>query len=166
MTTNQQQKQSSLLIYVGNFIEKLDNQLSGKEKDSGSTITTETSQRNSVNENDTSESTNIDLISDPVIEIGEREKQIYKQPLYLRQYQSPTPEPVDIQIREVLVKPRVQQPPVHVYIKPRDEQRTPSPILIQSSPPQLTRSSSNGPIVYNKYIPIHNKPIPRQVDIQ
>ncbi len=163
--TNQNHKQSSLLNYVGSFIQKQNNQLREEEKDLDLT-TIQTFDRNSVIiKTDESELTDIDLTSDPVIEIREGRKQTYKQPFYLRQYQPPTPEPVDIQVQEVLLKPRIQHPPVHVYIKPRDEQRTPSPIVIQSSPPQPTISSSNEPIVYNKYIPLDSKPLPQQVDI-
>ena len=50
--------------------------------------------------------------------------------------------------------------------KKRDEQRTPSPILIKSAPPQPSLSSTNEPIVYNKYIPVDSKPSPQQVNIQ
>jgi len=94
---------------------------------------------------------------------------MYKQQVYLRRYQPPTPDPVDIQIQEKYLKPRIQRPPIHVYVTPsknRDEQSTPSPILIKSVPPEPTLSYEETPIFYNKYIPVNYKSPPRQVKIQ
>ncbi len=85
----------------------------------------------------------------------------------MRQYQPPTPEPIDIQVQEVVIKPQVQRPPIHVYVganQNRDTQRTPSPILIKSVPPQPL-PEPNEPLVYNKYIPVDHKPPPQQVGI-
>ncbi|CAF4666530.1 unnamed protein product, partial [Rotaria magnacalcarata] len=80
-----------------------------------------------------SEGTDIDadelnLESDPIVETREGHEQVYKQQVYLRQYQPPTPEPIDIQVHEVIVKPPVQREPIHVHVGPsqnRHTQRTP-----------------------------------------
>ncbi len=107
----------------------------------------------------------LNLDTDPIVETHEGGEQVYRQQVYLRQYQPPTPEPIDIQVQEVVVKPQVQRPPIHVYVGPgqnRDAQRTPSPILIKSVPPQPPPAASE-PVVYNKYIPIDYKPPPQQV---
>ena len=100
-----------------------------------------------------------------MVETKESGEQVYKQQVYLRQYQPPTPEPIDIEVQEVVIKPQVQRPPIHVYVGPnreRNTQRTPSPILIKSAPPQPPPATS-GPIVYNKYVPIEYKQPPQQV---
>jgi len=106
----------------------------------------------------------IDFDTDPIVETRDSTGQVYKQQVYVRQYQPPTPEPIDIEVREVVIKPVVQHPPVHVYVGPgqgRETQRTPSPILIRSAPPQPPPPSET--IVYNKYIPIEYKQPPQQV---
>ena len=103
--------------------------------------------------------------SDPIVETQEGAAQVYKQQVYLRQYQPPTPEPIEIQVQEVIIKPQVQRPPIHVHVgsnQQRDGQRTPSPILIKSVPPQPP-PSSNEPLLYNKYVPIDYKPPTQQV---
>lgn len=60
----------------------------------------------------------------------------------------------------------MQRPPIHVYVgvgQNRDAQRTPSPILIKSTPPQPP-PPTNEAIVYNKYVPVDYKQPPQQVD--
>ena len=107
----------------------------------------------------------MNLDSDPIVETQEGGAQVYKQQVFLRQYQPPTPEPVDIQVQEVPIKPQAQRPPIHVYVGPnrsRDEQRTPSPILIKSAPPPRL-PIQNESIVYNKYITIEDNVAPQQV---
>ena len=107
----------------------------------------------------------LNLDSDPIVETHEGGEQVYKQQVYLRQYQPPTPEPVEIQVHEILVKPKVQRPPIHVHVGPsrnRDAQRTPSPILIKSAPPQPPPPSDE-PVFYNKYVPMDYKSPPQQV---
>ncbi|CAF0742742.1 unnamed protein product [Rotaria sordida] len=184
MSTSEEAKgpaKSSIIDYVENFIDKRNNELRattvnesdvplahGIDRDS---IVFKTDadgfQRKNVDK-DPSELTDVDaddfnLDSDPIIETREADEQVYKQQVYLRQYQPPTPDPIDIQIQEIIVKPKIQRPPIHVYVGPtqdRDAQRTPSPILIKSAPPQLPPSSGE-PIVYNKYVPLDYKP-PRQ----
>lgn len=102
---------------------------------------------------------------DPVVETQESGEQVYRQQVYVRQYQPPTPEPVDIQVQEIAIKPQPLRPPIHVYVgsnQNRAAQRTPSPILIRSAPPQAP-PSVEGPRVYNKYVPIDHKPPPQQV---
>ncbi len=109
----------------------------------------------------------LNLEADPTVETQEGGEQVYKQQVYLRQYQPPTPEPIDIQVHEVVIKPQVQRPPIHVHVganQNRDTQRTPSPILIKSAPPQPL-PALNEPLIYNKYIPVDNKPPPQQVGI-
>ncbi len=84
----------------------------------------------------------------------------------MRQYQPPTPDPIDIEVQEVVIKPQIQRPPIHVYVGPdqnKDGQRTPSPILIKSVPPQPPTPLVTESIVYNKYIPVDYKPPPQQV---
>ncbi len=113
------------------------------------------------------EADELNLEGDPTIETQEGGEKVYKQQVYLRQYQPPTPEPIDIQVQEVVVKPQVQRPPIHVYVganQNRESQRTPSPILIKSAPPQPPPIRSE-PLVYNKYIPVDHKPPPQQVGI-
>lgn len=176
----------SILNYVENFIDKRDNELrtaSGDEASSPETprvarenIVIKSSETDFPSENlldsRTSTSTDIEgtefnLDSDPIIETKESGGQVYKQQVFLRQYQPPTPEPIDIQVREVVIKPQVQRPPIHVYVGPsqqRDEQRTPSPILIKSAPPEPPPETT-GPIVYNKYVPIDYQPAPQQIII-
>lgn len=76
--------------------------------------------------------------------------------------QPPTPQPVEIQVQEVLIQPEKAKPPIHVRVGQR-EPRTPSPILIKSAPPPPPPSQSNDqPIVYTKYLPPPKQP-PRQV---
>ena len=101
-----------------------------------------------------------------MIETEEGGERVYRQQVYLRQYQPPTPDPIDIQVQEVMIRPQAQRPPIHVHVGPnrnRDEQRTPSPILIKSAPPQPPPPSSNEPLIYNKYIPVDQKQAPQQV---
>ena len=100
-----------------------------------------------------------------MVETKEGGEQVYRQQVYLRQYQPPTPEPVDIQVQEVVIKPQVVRPPIHVYVganQNRAAQRTPSPILIRSAPPQPPPPSEE-PRVFNKYIPVDYKQPPQQV---
>ena len=88
--------------------------------------------------------------------------------MYFRQYQPPTPEPINIEIQEIALKPQVQRPSIHVHVRPnqyRDEQRTPSPIVIKGVPPQLPPTCANQPTVYNKYVSVQNKPPQQQVRI-
>jgi hypothetical protein len=101
------------------------------------------------------------LDPDPLYEERESAEQIYKQKVYLRQLQPPTPQPLEIQVQEVLIKPQVQQPPIHVRVGQR-EPRTPSPIIIKTAPPQPPPPESDQPIIYNKYVP-PPKQLPQQV---
>ncbi|CAF1383172.1 unnamed protein product [Adineta steineri] len=177
---------SSIINYVENFIDKRNRELRASTGDESDTSATHEVNRDSIvintgdNEyrhdkfkNDRSSSTDIDaddlnLDSDPIIETQEGGAQVYKQQVYLRQYQPPTPEPVDIQVQEVFVKPQVQRPPIHVHVglsKNRDTQRTPSPILIKTAPPQAPPPSSEEPIIYNKYVPVDFKQPPQQIII-
>lgn len=99
------------------------------------------------------------------METQEGGEQVYKQQVYLRQYQPPTPPPVEIEVQEVMVKPQIQRPPIHVHVGPaknRDAQRTPSPILIKSAPPPPPPPAEE-PVFYNKYIPMESKALPQQV---
>lgn len=97
----------------------------------------------------------------PIIQERESADQVYKQKVYLRQLQPPTPQPVEIQVQEVLVEPQVPKPPIHVRVGKR-EPRTPSPIIIKSTPPQPPPNESDQPIIYNKYVPPPKQP-PQQV---
>ncbi|CAF3379661.1 unnamed protein product [Rotaria sp. Silwood1] len=176
---------TSIINYVENFIDKRNNDLRTTMDDDDNVPLTQGIDRDSIviktSVDDfarqnlgraSSELTDIDadelnLDSDPIVETHEADQQVYKQQVYLRQYQPPTPEPIEIQIQEVVVKPIPQRPPIHVYVGPtsdRDAQRTPSPILIKSAPPQPEPSSSE-PIVYNKYVPVDYKPPPQQIII-
>ncbi len=68
-------------------------------------------------------------------------------------------------MQEVIIKPQIQRPPLHVHVGPaknRDAQRTPSPILIKSKPPQPPPPTDES-VFYNKYVPIDLKPPPQQV---
>lgn len=104
----------------------------------------------------------LNLDPNPIREVRESDEQVYKQKVYLRQLQPPTPQPVEIQVQEVLVQPQTQKPPIHVRVGQR-EQRTPSPIIIKTAPPQPPpEQQSNQPIVYNKYLPPPKQP-PQQV---
>ncbi|CAF1333535.1 unnamed protein product [Adineta steineri] len=107
----------------------------------------------------------LDLISDPIIETRESDKNIHKQQVYVRQYQPPTPDPVDIQIQEVHIKSKRYRSPIHVHIRPRNNkngQRTPSPIVIKTTPPKPTTAQH---IFYNKYIPVNYKTPLRKIII-
>ena len=109
----------------------------------------------------------MNLDSDPIVETHEGGEQVYKQQVFLRQYQPPTPEPIDIQVQEVAVKPQIQRPPIHVHVGPaanRETQRTPSPILIKSAPPPPPPATEET-VFYNKYIPLETKPLPQQVRV-
>ncbi len=97
----------------------------------------------------------------PIIEERESAEQIYKQKVYLRQLQPPTPQPIEIQVQEVLIQPQTQKPPIHVRVGQR-EPRTPSPIVIKSTPPQPPPTEPDQPIIYNKYVPPPKQP-PQQV---
>lgn len=89
----------------------------------------------------------------PVREARESQEQVYTQKVYLRQLQPPTPQPVEIQVKEVLIKPQTEKPPIHVHVGQR-EPRTPSPIVIKTAPPPPPpQTNANEPIVYNKYLP-------------
>jgi hypothetical protein len=101
------------------------------------------------------------LDPNPVREVRESHEKVYKQKVYLRQLQPPTPQPIEIQVQEVLIPPQIQKPPIHVRIGQR-EPRTPSPIIIKTAPPQPPPIESDQPIVYNKYIPPPKQP-PQQV---
>ncbi|CAF2381047.1 unnamed protein product [Rotaria sp. Silwood2] len=188
MSSNEEAKspaKSSIINYVENFIDKRNNELRTTMSDDNNaplahgidrdTIVIKTNVDDFPRKNldrDSSELTDLDvddlnLDSDPIIETHEADEQVYKQQVYLRQYQPPTPEPVEIQIQEVVVKPKPQRPPIHVYVgqaSDRDIQRTPSPILIKSAPPQ-PQPHLNEPIVYNKYIPVDYKQPPQQIII-
>jgi hypothetical protein len=105
--------------------------------------------------------TELNLDPNPIIEERESGEQIYKQKVYLRQLQPPTPQPVEIQVKEVLIESQAQKPPIHVRVGQR-EPRTPSPIIIKSTPPQPAATESDQPIIYNKYVPPPKQP-PQQV---
>lgn len=102
----------------------------------------------------------LNLDPHPIVEERESAEQIYKQKVFLRQLQPPTPQPVEIQIQEVLIPPGKPKAPLHVRVGQR-EPRTPSPIVIKATPPQAP-AQSDGPTVYNKYIPPPKQP-PQQV---
>ncbi len=97
----------------------------------------------------------------PIHEVRESNEKTYKQKVYLRQLQPPTPQPVEIQVQEVLIKPVMQKPPIHVRVGQR-EPRTPSPILIKTAAPPTPPLEPTQPIVYNKYLPPPKQP-PQQV---
>jgi len=101
------------------------------------------------------------LDPNPIREVRESHEKTYKQKVYLRQLQPPTPQPVEIQVQEVLIKPHMQKPPIHVRVG-QNEPRTPSPILIKTAPPPAPPSEPTQPIVYNKYLPPPKQP-PQQV---
>ena len=104
----------------------------------------------------------LNLDPNPIREVRESDEQVYKQKVYLRQLQPPTPQPVEIQVQEILVQPQIQKPPIHVRVGQR-EPRTPSPIIIKTAPPEPPPTfESNQPIVYNKYLPPPKQP-PQQV---
>lgn len=105
----------------------------------------------------------MNLDPNPIIQERESAQQIYKQKVYLRQLQPPTPQPIDIQVQEVLIQSQKQKPPIHVRVGHR-EPRTPSPIIIKSTPPQFPSKESDQPIIYNKYVPPPKQP-PQQVSI-
>ncbi|CAF1268341.1 unnamed protein product [Rotaria sp. Silwood1] len=107
--------------------------------------------------------TELNMDPNPIIEERESSDQIYKQKVYLRQLQPPTPQPVEIQVQEVLLQPELQKPPIHVRVGQR-EPRTPSPIVIKSTPPQPPPTEPDQPIIYNKYIPPPKQP-PQQIII-
>lgn len=106
----------------------------------------------------------LNLDPNPIIEERESAEQIYKQKVYLRQLQPPTPQPVEIQVQEVLLPSQGQKPPIHVRVGQR-EPRTPSPIVIKSTPPQPPSAESEQPIVYNKYVPPPKQPPQQVLDI-
>ena len=99
----------------------------------------------------------------PIIEERESADQIYKQKVYIRQLQPPTPRPIEIQVKEVLLEPPKPKSPVHVRVGQR-EPPTPSPVIIKSSPPQPPPTESTEPIIYNKYVPPPKQP-PQQVSL-
>jgi hypothetical protein len=177
---------ASIRNYVQNFIDKRDSELRGASGDDDETQLVSGIDQDSIEINTgddayshekldkraSSSLTDIDadelnLEADPTVETQEGGEQVYKQQVYLRQYQPPTPEPIDIQVQEVVIKPQVQRPPIHVHVganQNRDTQRTPSPILIKSAPPQPL-PALNEPLIYNKYIPVDYKPPPQQIII-
>ena len=95
------------------------------------------------------------------MEERESAEQRYKQKVYLRQLQPPTPQPIEIQVQEVLLPGQTAKPPIHVRVGKR-EPRTPSPIVIKSAPPPVPPAESDQPIIYNKYVPPPKQP-PQQV---
>ncbi|CAF2979026.1 unnamed protein product [Rotaria socialis] len=101
--------------------------------------------------------TELNLDPNPIYEERESQEQVYKQKVYLRQLQPPTPHPVEIQVQEVLIKPQISKPPIHVRIGQR-EPRTPSPIVIKTQPPPAPPAEPAEPIIYNKYIPPPKQP--------
>jgi hypothetical protein len=103
----------------------------------------------------------LNLDPNPIREIRESHEQVYKQKVYLRQLQPPTPQPIEIQVQEVLVKSQTPKPPIHVRVA-QPEPRTPSPIVIKTAPPQPPSMESTEPIIYNKYLPPPKQP-PQQV---
>ncbi|UJR23978.1 hypothetical protein I4U23_026944 [Adineta vaga] len=104
----------------------------------------------------------LNLDPNPIFEQRESGEQIYKQKVYLRQLQPPTPQPLDIQVQEILIPSQTQKAPIHVHVGHR-EPRTPSPIVIKSAPPPPPPSTEpDHPIVYNKYVPPPKQP-PQQV---
>ncbi|CAF2041181.1 unnamed protein product [Rotaria magnacalcarata] len=176
---------ASIISYVENFIEKHDNELRTPDSDESDIQLPRTVDRDSIVigtnaenlprknlDKNASEGTDIDadelnLESDPIVETREGHEQVYKQQVYLRQYQPPTPEPIDIQVHEVIVKPPVQREPIHVHVGPsqnRHTQRTPSPILIRSAPPQAPPLTSE-PLVFHKYVPVDYQTLPQQIVI-
>ncbi|CAF3429638.1 unnamed protein product [Rotaria socialis] len=176
---------ASIRSYVENFIEKRDNELRTANNDQSDiqppqsvdrdSIVIETNAENFPRknlDNHASEATDIDadelnLESDPIVETREGDEQVYKQQVYLRQYQPPTPEPIDIQVHEVIVKPPVQRAPIHVHVAPSQNsraQRTPSPILIRSAPPQAPLVAPE-PLVFHKYVPVDYQTLHQQIVI-
>ncbi|CAF0758044.1 unnamed protein product [Didymodactylos carnosus] len=164
-------KQESLFAYVGDVISKSsrsqsDDALNTDEKGHKISIIRQRSRSADILDADSEVSSAFDPYpqnerkndtadfnydTSPLIERRESKQQNYKQPVYLKQIQPPTPDPVEIQVHEVLVKPQIQPRPIHVRIAAR-EQKTPSPILIQSQPPNpLPQLEQN--IVYKKFIP-------------
>ncbi|CAF0869356.1 unnamed protein product [Rotaria sordida] len=115
----------------------------------------------STNSNEQNPGFNLD--PNPIIQERESGEQIYKQKVYLRQLQPPTPQPVEIQVQEVLLQPQVPKPPIHIRVGQR-EPRTPSPIIIKSTPPQPPPIEPDQPIIYNKYVPPPKQP-PQQIII-
>ena len=89
----------------------------------------------------------------PVYQQRQTEEQVYKQKVYLRQLQPPTPQPIDIQVNELLIKSEEEKAPIHVHVA-QAHPRTPSPIIIKTAPPQVPASESTQPIIYNKYVPM------------
>ncbi|UJR35502.1 hypothetical protein I4U23_028256 [Adineta vaga] len=176
---------SSIINYVENFVEKRNTELRASTGDDSDTSITHEINKDSIViktghdeyredhlDPHQSASTDIDaddlnLDSDPIVETHEGGEQTYKQQVYLRQYQPPTPEPIDIQVQEVAVKPQIQRPPIHVHVGPsknREAQRTPSPILIKSGPPPPPPPSEET-VFYNKYVPLETGPLPQQIII-
>ncbi|CAF1106585.1 unnamed protein product [Rotaria magnacalcarata] len=107
--------------------------------------------------------TELNLDPNPIIQERESAEKIYKQKVYLRQLQPPTPQPIEIQVQEVLLQPQTQKPPIHIRVGQR-EPRTPSPIIIKSTPPQPPFTDSDQPVIYNKYVP-PPKQAPQQIII-
>ncbi|CAF1120991.1 unnamed protein product [Adineta steineri] len=105
----------------------------------------------------------LNLDPNPIFEERESAEQVYKQKVYLRQLQPPTPQPLEIQVQEVLIKPQIQKLPIHVHVG-HQEPRTPSPIVIKSAPPPAPPEDSGQPIIYNKYLPPPKQP-PQQIII-
>ncbi|CAF1407614.1 unnamed protein product [Adineta ricciae] len=106
----------------------------------------------------------LNLDPNPVYEQRESAEQVYKQKVYLRQLQPPTPQPVEIQVQEVLINAQTDKPPIHVHVGHRAP-RTPSPIIIKTAPPPPPPlSDTSQPVVYNKYVPPPKQP-PQQVII-
>ncbi|CAF3809623.1 unnamed protein product [Rotaria sp. Silwood1] len=105
--------------------------------------------------------TELNLDPNPIHEERESQEQVYKQKVYLRQLQPPTPQPMEIQVQEVLIKPPTQKPPIHVHVVGQRQPPTPPPITIKTQPPPPPPPESSQPIVYNKYIPPPKQPPPQ-----
>jgi hypothetical protein len=106
----------------------------------------------------------LNMDPNPVIEERESGEQRYKQKVYLRQLQPPTPQPIEIQVQEILIQPQVQKAPIHVRVGHRAP-RTPSPIVIKSAPPQPPQPEPDQPIIYNKYVPPPKQPLQQVLSI-
>lgn len=93
---------------------------------------------------------------DATVEQGPAEERIYRQPIYLRQFQAPTPEPINIEIQEVLVDSSTRRSPIEVTVR-RRSLKTPSPIFIRSEPPITRPAEDNRVYVYEKLVPSKEK---------
>ncbi|CAF2520180.1 unnamed protein product [Rotaria sp. Silwood2] len=105
--------------------------------------------------------TELNLDPNPIHEERESGEQVYKQKVYIRQLQPPTPQPMEIQVQEVLIRPHMQKPPIHVHVVGQREPQTPPPITIKTQPPPPPPPEPSQPIIYNKYIPPPKQPPPQ-----